>query len=182
MTSPQKKLAKSLEVLRSQQDRGAVAIRSSDLTRTHRERLLKNGFIDKVMKGWYIPASPQESSGESTSWYASFWTFCAAYLQKRFGTSWSLSPEQSLLLHVGNMTVPLQLHVRSPKSRNKITSLPHNTSLFEMRAIDVIQVDMTQCGGILETKKICSTAETYSLMVAPHNVGGIISDFRFNIA
>jgi len=34
---------------------------------------------------------------------------------------------------------------------------------------------MTQCGGFLETKKICSTAETYSVMVAPHNVGGIIS-------
>ena len=135
MTSPQKKLAKSLEVLRSLQDRGIVAIRSSDLTRTHRERLLKNGFIDKVMKGWYIPASPQAPSGESTSWYASFWTFCADYLQKRFGTRWSLSPEQSLLLHVGNMTVPLQLLVRSPKARNKITSLPHNTSLFEMRAI-----------------------------------------------
>ena len=36
MTSPQKKLAKSLEVLRSLQDRGVVAIRSSDLTRTHK--------------------------------------------------------------------------------------------------------------------------------------------------
>ena len=47
--------------------------------------------------------------------------------------------------------------------------------LFEMRAADVIQLDPTQCGGILEAKKICSTAETYSLMAAPHNVGGIIS-------
>ncbi len=47
--------------------------------------------------------------------------------------------------------------------------------LFEMRAADIIQLDPTQCGGILEAKKICSTAETYSLMAAPHNVGGIIS-------
>ena len=86
------------------------------------------------MKGWYIPARPDEATGESTAWYASFWGFCTAYLQERFGTNWCLSPEQSLLLHVGNMTVPRQLLVRSPKARNKITSLPHDTSLFDTRA------------------------------------------------
>jgi len=47
--------------------------------------------------------------------------------------------------------------------------------LFPKRVIHILQPDMTQCGGFLETKKICSTAETYSIMVAPHNVGGIIS-------
>ncbi len=47
--------------------------------------------------------------------------------------------------------------------------------LFPRRAVQILQPDMTQCGGFLETKKICSTAETYSLMIAPHNVGGIIS-------
>ena len=39
----------------------------------------------------------------------------------------------------------------------------------------MIQPDITQCGGILEVKKIASTAESYSIMVAPHNVGGVIS-------
>ena len=47
--------------------------------------------------------------------------------------------------------------------------------LFPQRTVQILQPDMTQCGGFLETKKICSTAETYSLMIAPHNVGGIIS-------
>jgi galactonate dehydratase len=47
--------------------------------------------------------------------------------------------------------------------------------LFPRRTIQILQPDMTQCGGFLETKKICSTAETYSMMIAPHNVGGIIS-------
>ena len=51
MASPSEKLAESLEVLKDMQERGAVAIRSRDLTRTHRERLLKNGFIQEVMKG-----------------------------------------------------------------------------------------------------------------------------------
>ena len=134
MANPHIKLAESLEALRALQDHGVVAVRSGDLTRTHRERLFKNGFLKEVMKGWYIPSRPEETTRESTAWYASFWGFCTAYLQERFGTNWSLSPEQSLLLHVGNMTVPRQLLVRSPKARNKITSLPHDTSLFDTRA------------------------------------------------
>jgi len=134
MASPHAKLAESLEALRTLQDRGVVAVRSGDLTRTHRERLIKNGYLQEVMKGWYITARPGEATGESTAWYASFWGFCAAYLKERFGTNWSLSPEQSLLLHAGNMAVPRQLLVRSPKARNKITALPHDTSLFDTRA------------------------------------------------
>jgi hypothetical protein len=120
--------------LRALQERGVVAVRSGDLTRIHRERLVKNGFLLEVMKGWYIPTRPDEVTGESTTWYASFWRFIAAYLKERFGTNWSISPEQSLLLHTGNMTVPRQLLVRSPKARNKITTLPHDTSLFDTRA------------------------------------------------
>jgi len=134
MASPHEKLAKSLEALGALQDRGVVAVRSGDLSRRHRERLVKNGFLQEVMKGWYIPGRPDEITGESTAWYASFWSFCAAYLKERFGRNWSLSPEQSLLLHAGNMKVPHQLLVRSPMARNKITALPHNTSLFDIRA------------------------------------------------
>jgi hypothetical protein len=58
MASPHEKLAESLEVLRAPQERGVVSVRSADLTRTHRERLVKNGFLQEVMKGWYIPVHP----------------------------------------------------------------------------------------------------------------------------
>ncbi len=47
--------------------------------------------------------------------------------------------------------------------------------LLAGRLAHIIQPDLNQCGGLLETKKICSTAETYSIMAAPHNVGGIIT-------
>lgn len=79
MASPSEKLAESLEVLHELQERGGVAIRSGDLTRTHRERLVKSRFLQKVIKGWYVPARPGEAPGESTAWYALFWSFCAAY-------------------------------------------------------------------------------------------------------
>ena len=134
MASPQEKLANSLETLEALQGKGVVAVRSSDLSRTDRERLLQAGFLKEVMKGWYIPARPDERAGESTAWYASFWAFCAAYLEARFGEQWCLSPEQSLFLHAGQRTVPRQLLVRAPKGRNNTTALPHNTSLFELRA------------------------------------------------
>jgi hypothetical protein len=133
MTDPQEKLAESLEALHKLQAHGAAAIRSRDLGRTDRERLVKAGFLKEVIKGWYIPSRPDEAPGDSTAWYASFWDFCGAYLTERFGREWCLSPEHSLALHAGNRTVPTQLLVRTPKGGNKPTALPHGTSLFDVR-------------------------------------------------
>lgn len=130
---PSEKLAESLEVLSELQSNGHYAIQSKDLSRTHRERLITNGFIQEVVKGWYIPSKPDEQKGESTAWYSSFWNFCVSYLNERFGNEWSLSPEQSLLLHAENWTVPQQLLVRTPKGTNRNMALPHNTSLFQLR-------------------------------------------------
>ena len=135
MSSPQENLAHALETLKALQKKGCVAIRSKDLSRTDRERLLRAGFLQSVIKGWYIPSRPEENlPGETTAWYASFWSFCATYLDYRFGADWSLSPDQSVLIHAGNRTVPPQLLVRSPNARNKVTELAHGTSIFEVRA------------------------------------------------
>ena len=45
MAAPSEKLARSLEAFKELQDRNVVAIRSSDLERLDRERLVKNGFL-----------------------------------------------------------------------------------------------------------------------------------------
>ncbi|MEA3244107.1 MAG: Fic family protein [Pseudomonadota bacterium] len=134
MATPSEKLAGSLEVLHALQARGIIAIRSKDLTRTHRERLLENGFLQEVMKGWYIASRPDEGRGDSTAWYATFRDFCAAYLNERFSAEWCLSPEQSLSLHAGDRAVPGQLLVRSPKARNNVTRLAYDTSILEVRS------------------------------------------------
>lgn len=133
MATPADKLAASLAVLKLLQDAGRVALRATDMTRTHRERLVKAGFIKEVMKGWYIPSRPDEPAGESTSWYASFWAFCSSYLESRFKEDWCVSPEQSISLHTGNWTVPRQLLVRAPRGNNKPTGLIHDTSIFDIR-------------------------------------------------
>jgi hypothetical protein len=148
MATPSEKLAQSLEVLRTLQEDGVTAIRAADLSRVHRERLLANGFLHEIMKGWYIPSRPDEAAGESAAWYASFWNFCATYLRHRFDTNWCLSPEQSLSLHSGNRVVPRQLLVRSPKARNRITKLPHDTSLFDIRASMPTAEDVLEIQGL----------------------------------
>jgi Fic/DOC family len=133
MALPSDKLAESLALLKALQDEGHTAIRANAFSRTHRERLLKNGFIREVMRGWYVASRPDEAPGESTAWYAAFWGFCAEYLSERFGTDWCLNPQQSLSLHTGDWTVPKQLLVRSPKGGNKPTAMPYGTSMFDLR-------------------------------------------------
>lgn len=134
MATPSEKLAESLEILHKLQESGNIAIRSANLSRTHRERLLKNGFLEEVLKGWYITSHPDETGGKSTAWYASFWQFCAAYLNHLKGDDWCLSPAQSIALHAENWAVPQQLLVRAVKARNNVTPLPHGTSLLDIRS------------------------------------------------
>ena len=148
MATPQEKLADSLEALKALQDANAVAIRARDLSRTHRERLLKSGFLQEVMKGWYVSASPHDDRGETTAWYASFWDFCASYLTERFGDAWCIGPERSLSLHAGNRAVPPQLLIRTPKGGNKPTALLHNTSVFDMRASMPAPGDIVELDGL----------------------------------
>jgi hypothetical protein len=167
MPSPAEKLAQSLEVLNGlQNSSGAAAIRAKAISRTHRERLVQNGFLKEVMKGWYIPARPDEQQGDSTSWYASFWRFCAVYLEERFGKNWCLSPEQSLFIHTGNRTVPQQLLVRSPQAKNNVIHLPYDTSLFDVRASLPDKKDMEEKEGLkifsLPTALIASSPGIFS--------------------
>jgi fido (protein-threonine AMPylation protein) len=149
MASPSEKLAQSLEILHGLQNAsGAAALRARDMTRAHRERLVANGFLQEVIKGWYIPSRPDEVKGESTAWYASFWRFAAVYLETRFGKNWTLSPGQSLSLHGGNWTVPRQLAIRSPKGKNNLTKLPHGTSLLDIKAAIPPPADRQEKDGL----------------------------------
>lgn len=135
MATPGEKLAESLEILRNLQDKkGIVAIKTSEINRTHRERLSKNGFLQEVAKGWYLSANPNEQVGDSTSWYTSYWQFCSRYLEDKYGKEYCISAEQSILIHSGNNTVPHQLIIRAPKAPNLSIQLIHNTSLFVMKS------------------------------------------------
>jgi len=49
--------------------------------------------------------------------------------------------------------------------------------LLENRAAAIIMPDISWCGGISESKKIATMAETYYLPIAPHNCGGPVLHF-----
>jgi hypothetical protein len=134
MATPAEKLAEALKVLQTIQDKGIVAIKSDDLSRTNKDRLITNGFIREVVRGWYIAVNPEEKKGNSTSWFTSYWGFCSRFLEDRYGDEYCISAEQSLLLHSGNEVVPNQMIIRSVKGTNNLTQLLFNTSLFSMKS------------------------------------------------
>ena len=133
MPSPNEKLAESLDVLKALQEGNRRVFRSDDLSRVHRERLVESGFLQEVMKGWLISASPDAQVGDSTPWHASFWEFCARYCEERFGEQWHLSPEQSLFLHGERTVIPDQLVVHSPKGTNNDIKLLFGTTLYDLK-------------------------------------------------
>jgi len=144
MATPQEKLAQALEILKEFQDKGLSSMKSSELSRTFRERLLQHGFIREVVRGWYIIVPPDEKQGDSTSWYASYWHFCARYLGARLGENYCISAEHSLRIHAGNHSVPHQLIVRAVNGTNSVTEFPFGTSLFIMKSA------LAQNGEIVE--------------------------------
>lgn len=133
MARPSEKLASSLSVLKELENDGRRVFQSKEMSRVHRDRLLRHGFLQIVMKGWLISASPGAQSGDSTPWFASFWEFCARYSNQRFGEQWHLSPEQSLLLHAENTIIPPQAIIYSPKGHNNTIDLLFRTSLYDLK-------------------------------------------------
>lgn len=136
MATLQEKLAESLAALKAYQDAhgdNLVIQGAETLGRTHTERLMANGYLQMVIKGWYIPSSPG-GEGDSTVWYVSYWSFVTAYLNKKFDGAWCLSPELSLYFHSGKTVIPKQLIVRSEKGANNILQMPFGTSILDIKA------------------------------------------------
>lgn len=135
MATMQENLANSLKELQKfQNDKGIAIIKSAAISRVHLSRLLDNGFLQEVMKGWYISARPDARSGDTTDWYASYWYFVSIYSKTRFNEDWSLTPEQSLIIYSGNQIVPSQIIIKAINGTNNVVNLLHKTSLLDIKA------------------------------------------------
>lgn len=133
MVKPNEKLADSLTQLRALQQGGRRVFESKEISRVHRERLIKSSFLQQVIQGWLITTGPDVRVGDTTPWYASFWEFCVRYCNRRFGNDWHLSPEQSLLLHGENNVIPAQVIVYSTKGTNNTRPLLFGTSIYDLK-------------------------------------------------
>jgi len=154
MVAPNEKLAASLDALRQLQDQGLHAIPGARLSRTHRGRLLKAGYLEEVLRGWYIPSRPDVARGNSTAWFAHMREFVAGYCSARFGAAWHLHPELSLTLRSGERTLPKQLQVWAPQGNNQMVPLPHGCSLFLYRAPRLLPAEPVQDEGGLHLVRL----------------------------
>jgi len=162
VAAPHEKLAQSLLALQALQKAGGRVVQSRELRRADRERLLENGFLQEVMKGWLISCSPG-TRADSTPWYASFWEFCARYCDQRFGQAWHLSPEQSLMLLAENTVIPKQVVVFSPKGTNHKLELVFGTSLYELKS------DMPDAAALTERSGLQLLSPAAALVKMPES-------------
>ncbi len=58
----------------------------------------------------------------------------------------------------------------------RLYTLKSYKDLFEMRAADYIQPDISHAGGIMELKKIAAVSEAYYIPFAPHNPSGPVAN------
>ncbi|GJM06547.1 MAG: hypothetical protein DHS20C10_02810 [marine bacterium B5-7] len=105
-------------------------IRSGDLRRVDRERLLKADALQKIVNGWYMLCRPHTDPGETTMWYASYWDFFQLYLEDRFGEAYCLSAQASMDIHLGKNFLPKQVTVMVKSGGGSLLSLPHGHSLL----------------------------------------------------
>jgi Fic family protein len=129
MATPTEKIAASVEVLRQLQQEGRRIVRSEQLSRTHRERLLRHGVLQPVIKGWLMPAGLTAVPDVARL----LWEFCGAYCADRFGSDWHLSPENSLLLVSAAAAVPERLVIHAPNGTNNRLELPFGATLYDLR-------------------------------------------------
>jgi hypothetical protein len=167
MATPRERLVEALQMLKTLQDNGTIAIHTSEIPKgSVRALLVKKGFLKEIIRGWYIPADPGERPGDSTSWYTSYWEFCVKFLEYKYGKDWCISAEQSLQIHAGNYTVPEQLIVKSPGANNTLTELQFKTTLFNLKG-DIPDAELTtQINGIrmytLQGALIYASANTFA--------------------
>ena len=128
MTPQRQVLADALERIRSSAKEGLI--RSSDMSRTDRERAQAAGWLHTVIKGWYMVGSEASAQpGGTVLWFSHFWQFVQRYLGERYGEGYCLNAEASLDLHVGSTTVPRQLIVMTQHGGAHTVQLPHGTSI-----------------------------------------------------
>lgn len=164
MSTPNEKLAASLEVLQQLQKEGRRVFKSDEMPRYHRDRLRNQGFLRQVMKGWWMSWSPDALPGDTTPWNASFWEFCARYCDERFGDEWHLSPEQSLLLHAEATSIPDQVVVYTPHGTNNTIDLLFGTSIYDLKS-----APMPPAEEVIERKGIRLFALPTALIKVPES-------------
>lgn len=163
-TPAQRRLATALEALHVLQAQGHGVFNTSQFSRTDREALLAARYLQPVIQGWYMSASPSAKAGDTTPWIAGMKDFIAAYCNARFGADWCVSAEYSLKLHAGTTLLPQQVVIHSPLGKNGVLDLPNGFSLMDYQARDFPGPDRRDSVGNIRTMTLAQ-----ALLKAPEN-------------
>jgi hypothetical protein len=111
--------------------------------------LVKQGYLKRIIKGWYLFDSDLsvQGAGESALWYESMWSFISQNLASRFKDNYWLSAEASLDIHTHNNSMPAQLVVYVKNGTPDIVQLPNNMSLL-VTSVKTKPVDLIRHRGV----------------------------------
>src|ERR1041385_2050841 len=123
-----KKLADALQ--RATRISRKQVVKSGSLGRGDRQLLTERGYLQEILRGWYLLGRPIDKAGDSTAWYGAFWDFLSVYLEERFGTDYCLSASSSIDIHVGANVIPQQVIAVTAHGGAMRLQLPHNTSVL----------------------------------------------------
>lgn len=106
-------------------------VNSKHLLGTNRTRLIKQGYLKPIIRGWYLLDADLTvtETGNSVLWQECYWDFIAQYLQERLADQYIVSPEQSLDILTGGNLCPTQLLVSNLSKKNDIVKLPRSLSV-----------------------------------------------------
>ena len=62
-----------------QNQNGSHILHTSQVSRLDRELMVRSGWLQEIIKGWYLLVRPDGKEGDSSAWYASFWNFVSVY-------------------------------------------------------------------------------------------------------
>jgi len=123
-------IAAALSRVQAQADaEHAQIIQSTLISRPDRELLLATGWLQEIIRGWYMLVRPDVATGDTAAWYANFWDFVSVYLKHRYVSNYCLSADSSLDIHVENPAVPKQVIVIVDRGAG-LRSLMYDTSLM----------------------------------------------------
>jgi Fic/DOC family len=128
--SQQKDLAKALELAKAiTKTHHANVIHLREIDTDTRKILTKTGWLQEIIRGWYILVRPDTALGDSAAWYANMWDFVLRYMQMHYGDDYCLSAESSLSIHAQTPLTPRKIIVITSSGGHKVLKLPYDTSL-----------------------------------------------------
>lgn len=144
--------------------RQAEIIQAQEISRANRELLVRCGWLQEIIKGWYFLSRPDLNKGDSTAWYAHFWDFLRVYLEKRFDNEYCLSADSSLALYTQVSLIPPQVIVIVPKGGSNHHALLHNTSILTYHDIKNLPLERICLNGLQcmpLSEALCRVSPTY---------------------